>query len=227
MVPIMDMQFQILCFTTFVLVLTSLIYGIKFLKRRNYLLGIEWLIVTFSAANFLFFFLTDVRAAYNVSYFCDAFSRGFGIPIVTTAGLMAVTHNYRPSLLTDVLLFAGALAGGTVLVAVDAVAPVKPYFYLVMWSAFSLYLAYLAWRLLNLGELAHAVGVVLVLLSAQAIASIYDFYQLPGDQDHMLFYILASSTWAYLCVQMYYAYGALERAQQRTRSPDPMFVQMT
>lgn len=223
----MDMQYGILCFCTFVLVLTSLIYGIKFLKRRNYLLGIEWLIVTFSASNFLFFAVTDVRAAYNVSYFCDAFSRGFGIPVVTVAGLMAVTHSYRPSLLTDVLLFAGALAGGAVLVAVDAVAPVKPYFYLVMWSAFSLYLAYFAWRLLNLGELAHAVGVALVLASAQAIASIYDFYQLPGDQDHLLFYTFAGLTWSFLCVEMYYAYCALERAQQRTHSRDPMFVQMT
>lgn len=212
----MDFKTYMLLFGTAVLVVTSLVYGVKFLKRGNYLLGIEWLIVTFSATNFLIFALAGVQSSYSISYFCDAFSRAFGIPVITVAGLMAVTHGYKPSLRADVTLFVLSFVGGLVLVAAAAVAPFKPYFYLAMWTAFSLYLAYFAKRLLNAGEGGHAIGVVLVLVSAQAIASIYDFYTIPGDTpDHVIFYIFAGLAWSFLCVEMYYAYCALERAERR------------
>lgn len=211
---VMELQYYMLCLATIILVATSAAYGVKFLKKRNYLLGLEWLIVTFSASNALLFFLADIKAAYGISYFCDAFSRGFGIPLVAVAGLMAVTHAFRPVVLADVAIFALSIAGTVVLVASDAVAAAKPYFYVVTWTAFSVYLAYFARRLLRAGQGGSALGVVVSLLSAQAIAIVYDFFPIPGDHEHMIFYTLAELTWAYLCAQTYYAYCALERAEQ-------------
>jgi hypothetical protein len=101
-------------------------------------------------------------------------------------------------------------------VAVDFVAPAKPYFYLAMWTAYSIFLAYFAARLWSAGQRGHAIGLCLVLLSSQAIASIYDFFHLPGDdEEHTLFYIFALSAWAFSLVGTYYAYCALERADGR------------
>ncbi|CAG2151299.1 hypothetical protein [Cupriavidus numazuensis] len=214
----MEPSFYILCLSIATLVATSLIFGLKFLGKRNYLLGFEWLVVTFSASNFLLYFLGGVQFSYRISYFLDAFSRGFGIPVIATAGLLAVTHRYKPSILVDILFFAAAVAGTAVLVSADFVVEPKPYFYVAMWSAFSVYLAYFAWRLLRAGEGLHAFGVLAVLLTCQAIASIYDFYKIPGDDEHAIFYVLACLTWSFMCVVMYYAYGALERAEKSEAS---------
>lgn len=215
----MERNLYLLCFAMFVLVATSSIHGIKFLRKGNYLLGFEWLVVTFSASNFLLFALGGVQFSYRISFFCDAFSRGFGIPVIAVAGLMAITHRYRPSALMDVLFFAGAVAGTVVLVSVDAVAQPRPYFYVVMWSLFSVYLAWFAWKLLNAGEGLHAFGVFVVMVMAQAIACIYDFHVLPGDDaQHLIFFTLACLTWSLMCVELYYAYDALERAEQGSGS---------
>jgi hypothetical protein len=211
----MDMRHLVLCLSIAVLAVTSLVYGIKFLRKRNFLLGVEWLVITVSASNFLFFFLTGIEQSYAVSFFLDAFSRGFGIPVIAVAGLMVLTHGYRPSILADVLFFAGAIAGTCVLVGVDAVARPLPYFYLVMWSGFSVYLAYFVKRLLNAGSRLHAASVLFSLLTSLAIAVIYDFYKIPGDGSNVVFnfYVLATLTWAYQLFALYHAYDALERSE--------------
>lgn len=210
----MDFKFYGLCFANILLIATSCIYGVKFLKKGNYLLGYEWLIVTISASNALFYFLADAQFAYRVSYFLDAFSRSFGIPVISIAGLMVITHRYKPSIFTDVALFAFGIVVTVVVATADFMMQPKPYFYLVMWTVFSIYLAYFIKRLLNAGENFQAASLTMALISSQAIASIYDFYKLPGDDDHTLFYAFALATWAYLCVGMYYAYCALERAEE-------------
>ncbi|SPS00679.1 hypothetical protein [Cupriavidus taiwanensis] len=220
----MELSFYILCLSMATLVATSLIFGLKFLGKRNYLLGFEWLVVTFSASNFLLYFLGGVQFSYRISYFLDAFSRAFGIPVIATAGLLAVTHRYKPSIVGDVLFFGAAIAGTAVLVSADFMVQLRPYFYVAMWSAFSVYLVYFAWRLLSAGEGLHAFAVVVVLLTSQAIASIYDFYKIPGDDEQAIFYILACLTWSLMCVVMYYAYGALERAEKREASLSAMLA---
>ena len=196
------------------MVLAGCVYGWKFFRKRNYLLGLEWLIVGLSGANFFVYFLTGSSFVYNISYFFDAFSRAFGFPVIATAGLMVVSHGYKPSILADVGYFVASFAGAVILVAADFIVPAKPWFYLVMWTAYSIYLTYFAWRLLRAGEKTHAIGLFLVMLSAQAIASIYDFFHIPGDDEqHTLFYVLALITWAYALAETYYAYCALERAE--------------
>lgn len=212
----MELRNVVLCMACFTLFASGLTYGVKFLRKRNYLLGLEWLVVGFSAANFLVYFSTQSESAYLIAYFCDAFSRGFGIPIITVLGLMAVTHGYKPSALKDVLIFTGAIAATLVLISVPSLGRFLPYFYVSMWGVFALYLLYFACRLASVGETRQAAGVMLGMLASLTIAAIYDFYKIPGDETNVLlnFYVLALSTWAYVLVQLYYAYGALERAKE-------------
>jgi len=211
----MEPKIILLLLADLLLLLSTLIYGVKFLRKGNVLLGLEWLVVTVSTSNLLVYLLTEAQAAYSISFFLDAFSRGFGIPIIATAGLMAVTHRYKPSTRTDVLWFVGAFSGTFVLVGADFVARALPYFYLLMWTGFSIYLGYFAWRLWRAGEGFHAAAVGLALVTSQAIATIYDFYRIPGDEDQVIFLILALTTWAYLTVATYHAYCALERAEKQ------------
>ncbi|WP_333994789.1 hypothetical protein [Burkholderia orbicola] len=210
----MEPKFLLYCLADLALITTSLVYGVKLLRKRNALLGFEWLITTFSATNLMINALTGEPAFFSVSLFCDAFSRGFGIPIITIVGMMAVTHRYKPSIFIDVAYVVGALGATVVLWTADFMVQPKPYFYLVMWSLFSVYLVYVVKRLLVAGEKRTAVSVIVALVSTQITASIYDLYRIPGDSDHMIFYIFALLSWSYLSVALYYAYGALERVQE-------------
>ncbi|GLH50754.1 MULTISPECIES: hypothetical protein [Pseudomonas] len=205
----------VLCLACFLLLANGLTFGIRFLKKRNLLLALEWFVVAFSATNFLVFFLTGSEHAYLISYFCDAFSRAFGIPLITVLGLMAVTHAYKPSVGKELMMFAGAMLGTLALISTKVLVTLLPYFYVLMWVMFSVYLVYFAVRLANVGESLHAIGVMFGMLASLTIACIYDFYKIPGDDSNVLlnFYVLALTTWAYLLVHLYYAYCALERAK--------------
>jgi hypothetical protein len=218
----METVHQLFVASIAILAATASIYGMKFLGKGNYLLGIEWLVIALSGAGILVFALGDVEAGYRVAYFCDAFSSGCGGPAVTILGLMAVTHGYRPLPWFDVYLFAGAAAGTVALAEADAAAPLRPVFYLVMWTLLSLYLVDFIRRLAGVRAYRHAVGVGLVLVSAQAIAVIDDFYPLPGDEERLYFYALAGVVWSFLCVELYYAYCALERTMPATLPDDEL-----
>ena len=210
----MDLKTLMFLLADVVMVAAGVVYGWKFLKKKNYLLGVEWLVVATSGTNFFFYSLSQSQALYNISFFFDAFSRAFGFPVIAVAGLMVVTHRYRPSTVADVAFFVGSTIATFVLLA-DALTPIRPWFYLVMWTAYSGYLAYFVWRLLKAEEFGHALALTLVLVSSQAIATIYDFFHIPGDDEqHTLFYIAALFTWAYALVATYHAYCAIERAEK-------------
>lgn len=208
----MEIEQQLFVLSFGVLALTSAIFGVKFLVKGNYLLGAEWFVIALSGASIVVYALGDVDAAYGVAYFCDAFLRGCGGPAIMILGLMAVTHDYRPLPYFDLYLFGGAVAGTAALVEGDAAAQFRPAFYLCMWTVLSCYLAYFARRLMHVGACCHALGVVAVIVAAQAVAVMYDFYSFPGDEEHLIFYSLAAPVWSLLCVELYFAYCALERA---------------
>ncbi|MCY1266740.1 hypothetical protein D9M70_151630 [compost metagenome] len=199
------------------LITCGVVYGLKYVRiRKNYLLGFEWLIVAFSASNLLLFLVTGFKAGYSISFFLDAFSRAFGVPIVATLGLMAVTHNYRPSVTKDIMIFGVTFAATFVLVLADFVKGLLPYFYLIMWACYTLYLCYFTWRLLRAGEFMHALLNALTTAAALAVAVVYDFLPIPGDEDKMEFMIYALTVWGCQIIQQYYAYGALERAKNNS-----------
>lgn len=209
----MELRDVLALLTCVLLVISGTLYGVKFLRRRNVLLGLECLIVAFSATNFLIYLLTESTFSYSISFFCDAFSRGFGIPIVAVLGLMAVTHGYKPSALKDAVIFAVTFAGTFVLIKADFMVKPLPYFYVVMWGAYSVYLAYFIGKLASMGETLHALGMTVAAVLGLAVACIYDFFPIPGDDTKAIFMSLALGTWAYMMMQMYYSYLAFERAK--------------
>lgn len=209
----METQVVLALLSSFLLIASGTIYGVKFLYKRNYLLGFECLIIAFSATNFLVYLLTKWTIPYGISFFLDAFSRGFGIPIVAVLGMMAVTHDYKPSVLKDALIFAVSFAATFVLIGADFMAGPLPYFYVIMWTGYSLYLVYFIARLGYLGERLHALGMTVAMVLGLAVAFIYDFFPIPNDESKVVFLTLALTTWSYIMVQMYYAYSAFERAK--------------
>ncbi|WP_236233470.1 hypothetical protein [Pseudomonas tohonis] len=198
------------------LTICGLCYGVAFTRQRNYLLGGEFLIVGISAANFTIFLLTGWLANYNAAMFLDAFSRGVGIPIIATLGLMAVTHNYKPSLASDVLLFLAGFAAAAIYFMSNSFKDFLPYFYVVMWLAYTAYLAYFVWRLARAREPLHALATAVAGVAGLTIALRYDFFPIPGDDTKMLFMTLAFLTWSYSIVQSFYAYGALQRSRKNS-----------
>ncbi len=196
------------------LVLSGLGYGVAFIRRKNYLLGVEFLIVGISATNFTTFIATGWQANYNVALFLDAFSRGVGVPIIATLGLMAVTHNYKPSRAKDVILFVAAFAATAIYYLWPGFKELLPYFYVLMWSFYTLFLVYFIGRLLRAGESLHALATLLGGAAGLTIALRYDFYPIPGDDTKMIFMTCAFLTWSYSIVQLFYAYGALQRSRK-------------
>ncbi len=212
----MDARLISICIGALTLAATGFYYGAKFCQKGNYLIGVEWFALAVSSTNFMVYELTHWHITYLGVLFLDTFSRAFGLPIVTVAGLMVLTHKLRPTIRADVLLFVGT-AIATLIVLMEQFAPVLAYFLLAMWTVFTLYLFYFAYRLLRLGENCHALGVLIAAISNQTIAYMYDFYKIPADETNVIlnFYTIALFTWAYLTVQIYYSYRALERAMDR------------
>jgi hypothetical protein len=193
-------------------ILCSLIFGVKFLRKGNWLLGLEWLVITVSTTNLMIFLFNESPTTFGFSFFLDQFSRAVGIPVITTVGLMAVTHRYKPPVVADVLMFAAGIVIGFLFAFTGFASAIKPYFLLVAWSAYSVYLIYFAKLLWDDGEKLQAINVMGAMLASQFIASIYDFYHIPGDDDlHTIFYTLALTAWAYSLAALYYAYVAMER----------------
>jgi hypothetical protein len=210
-----------LAFVSLLLAVSAGVYGALFLKRGNYLLGPEWLVVCVSATNATVFFLTGLPALYEVSHFFDLFSRGFGFPIITVAGLMAVTRGYKPSIRTDIIMFAASFAIAFLIMNAGFVQPVVKYYLIAVWTLYSAYLVSFALKLWKAGERGQALLTLVGMAAAQLVASIYDFVPIFGDApgQPMNFYLLAESVWAVQLGQLYYAYRSLERAKGAQPAP--------
>jgi hypothetical protein len=193
--------------------LASLNYGVKFIKKRNYLVGLEWFALGISGLNVIVFLLTNSHVSYELMHFLDAFSRGFGLPIVAVVGLMEVNRQRKLSVVQEIMLVAGAVLGGVVLVTADFMVGILPYFYVVMWIWLSAYLVYFIVKLMEIGQPLHALSTFVALVTSLVIACIYDFYKIPGDETNVVlnFPFLALLTWGYFSASIYYAYCALER----------------
>ncbi|MFX1766368.1 hypothetical protein PWP93_28050 [Paraburkholderia sp. A1RI-2L] len=213
----MDLRTGVLCFSCLVLAASGLVFGAKFIKRKNHLLGLEFFILSTSATNFLIFNITGSPTLYSIAHFFDAFSRGFGVPVVGVAGLMAVTHNYKPSVRQEIFLFMISITGTIFIVNFDFLAKPLPYFYLIMWGVMMIYLCYIVKRLLEIGEALNVVMLTLGIVSSSIIAGVYDFYKIPGEETNVVFnfFTLALLVWSYFEVAIYYSYCALERGQGR------------
>lgn len=196
-------------------------YGIKFIRNyKNYLLGIEWIVVATSGTNFLIYGLIKAghdSPMYAFAYFLDAFSRSTGITLILVLGLMKVTHRYKPSAMVDVGAFALAAAAGLVLsqFAEEIGTPGK-IFYIVVNVLTTIFLIYFVKRLWEINERGHAALAAIATACGFVIAAIYDFVPIPGDDaEHTIFYIFALSTWGLQMFAYYRAHRVFDAHNKR------------
>ncbi len=137
------------------------------------------------------------------------------MPVIAVAGLMVITHGYKPSIKQDVLFFLLATVATFVLMDADFIQSIKPYFFVIGWTVLSIFLLYFIKRLWSVGAIFNVLMVFLALISSELIACIYDFYKIPGEDTNVVlnFYVLALNTWAFFMPAIYYAYCALERKE--------------
>lgn len=220
----MDLKTALYALADIFMIVAGFTYGFKFIRNyQNYLLGLEWIIVASSGTNFLVYGLVGANESspmYHAAFFLDAFSRSVGITVILVLGLMKVTHGYKPSIAVDIGVFGLAIIGGLVMsLFAEDLGVGGAIFYVVMNVLTTLFLFYFAWRLWQVGAYGNAISVAAVTIAAAAIAGIYDFYRIPGDdQHHTIFYILALTTWAAQMTVYYYGYRTLDRHTAHART---------
>ncbi|MFD8295095.1 transporter [Streptomyces bauhiniae] len=198
------------------LIFTGFFYGWKFIRRYgNYLLGLEWFILAVSASNFLAWSLLggdEGSPMYVVAYFLDAFSRSVGVALILVMGLMRVTHRYKPTLPVDIAVFALGVVAGLCLRKFHGheLHVVPATFFVVVNVLATLFLAWVSWRLWKSGARGPAIATALATAAGTAIAFMYDFFPLSGDDEYRTtFYILALATWGTQACVYFFAYRAL------------------
>ena len=196
-------------------------YGIKFIRNyKNYLLGIEWIIVATSGTNFLVYGLLQAghdSPMYTAAAFLDAFSRSVGITLILVLGLLTVTHRYKPSVAVDVGAFALAAAAGLFLLGYqETIGNPAKIFFIVVNVLTTVFVIYFIKRLWDIHEHGHAVWVAVATACGSVIAAIYDYVHIPGDDaEHTIFYIFALSTWGLQMFTYFRAYRAFDAHNKR------------
>ncbi|WP_336792026.1 transporter [Gordonia malaquae] len=207
--------------------------GIKFIRKySNWLIGLEWIIMATSGSNFLVYGITKAGTdspMYHFAFFLDAFSRSIGFTVILVLGLLVVTHRYKPTRTVEVGAFALAAVLGFLLSEfATEIGTSGKVFFLVMALGVSAFFVYYGQRLWALGERTHAVWVWVATVLNVVVASIYDFWHIPGDDaDHTLFYILALFTWGLAMLAVYRSYvvfDAHNRAADAFRGAAPAVV---
>lgn len=195
------------------LISSALFFGYCFLKRGNFLLGAEWLVIGFSASNMFLNFNGINQTSGTIAWTCDAFSRAVGIPVIALLGFAQLTHGYRPTLLTDIVLFVGGFLLAVTFVDSAALAPYLPYAYLVGSLAWTAYQFYLMRKLHSIGHGGLAALVGFFLVAVTGVGLLEGVYEIPGDATNTFlnFYFIAHWTWAAYFAALYFVYVALER----------------
>ncbi|MGW0162585.1 transporter [Mycobacterium sp. NPDC003323] len=205
------------------------VYGVRFIRRHhNYLIGLEWIIMAVSGSNFLLYGLLKAgqdSPMYRVAFFLDAFSRSIGFTLILVLGLLVLTHGYRPSTRAEVGVFALAAVLGFILSEfAEQIGTPGKVFFLLTALATSAFLGYFAWRLWWVGERAHAAWMGIATALNVVVASIYDFWRIPGDDaNYTLFYSLALFAWGLAMLVIYRAYDAFAMHTARAGQA-PKFV---
>lgn len=196
------------------LVVSGFLYGYKFLRRGNILLGFEWIILAYSASNMFLYFNGWNESAGVISLTCDAFSRSVGIPVIGVLGFLKLTHKYEPTLITDIILFAGGFLLAVVLLDSRSLEPYLPVAYMigsVAWWAYQFYFSTLLWKR---GLKGFAVVNVFLVFWMAFVAALEGAIAIPNDETNLVlnFFFIAHWTWAIGFAFLYYAYVAYENS---------------
>lgn len=197
------------------MIVVGFYFGWKLIRLyRNYLLGLEWMVVATSGSNFLLWAALsgdESSPLFSVSFFLDAFSRSVGITLILVLGLLRVTHGYKPSIFVDVAVFGVAIGAGLYLQQFRShelhVGPAT--FYLVVNVLTMCFLSYFCWRLWKIGARVAAIAAGIATAAGTAIALTYDFFPFPDDEHRTTFYILALATWGLQMCVYFKGYQAL------------------
>ncbi|MYN44774.1 hypothetical protein GTP23_06765 [Pseudoduganella sp. FT93W] len=194
-----------------VLVVVAGISGLALWGRRHFLLGDLAGLLAFSGICFLFYGVYEEPKAYTLSRLCDGALKGMALPVLVVLGMLAVTHQFRPArwlsagILWTVLLCAILLETKVNLTGIRVVVR------LCAWSALTVFLWYLATRLLRAGEFVHAIGIQVMVVSAQVVAVLAGNGSIEFARNDMPYLLFETISASFLCVQLYYAVYALER----------------
>jgi hypothetical protein len=196
------------------LAIVGIYYGTRFIRIKNYLLGWEWIILGFSASSMLLAVATQRTFFEEVSLYCDAFSRGVGIPLIATLGFIELFSGRKLPKTIGIILFAGGAAFAWAARTVWAHTPGLEITYLVVGQVFNLVMLYFAYRLFAARITGHGVAILIAMVALIAISLLEGgFIAFPGEATNVLFnwLTLAMFIWSLSFAECFYAYRALER----------------
>lgn len=208
------------------MIVACLYYGWQCIRQyRNYLLGLEMLVIGTSGTNFLLWSLlsgSEASLMYKAAYFLDAFSRSLGATLILILGMMAVTHRYRPGIRFDVAIFALAAVVAYCLrgfhgadLDTNHTAYWVAVFYVAMNVITTAFLALVVKRLWQANHKIRSLATAVITAVGAYVAVIYDFFPFSfDDESRTLFYTLALATWGTQAFIYYHAYAALDAVQK-------------
>ncbi len=202
------------------LTFTGFYFGRRFLRLDNRLLGWEWVVLGFSAANMALAGLTQQPLFEAVSYYCDAFSRGVGFPVIAVLGFVELFRGRKFSWQFDVVAFAGGAVFAWAARTVWAESPALQQFYMVAGLTFNLCMVYFAVRLFAVRLVAHGVAIIVGLVALIGVSLLEGgFIAFPGEETNVLFNWLtvALLVWALVFAHYFFAYRAYEAATSGQR----------
>jgi hypothetical protein len=205
----------------FSLVFTGLYYGIRFLRLGNRLLGWEWIVLGFSSANMLLAILFQNAVFEAASFFCDAFSRGVGFPVIATLGFVELFRGRKFPWTFDVAAFAGGAVFSWAARTVWAESPGLQLFYMGATQVFTFCMLYFATRLFSVRLAGHSIAIIAGLIALFGVSLLEGgFIAFPGEETNVLFnwLTIALFIWALVFAQYFLAYRAYE-AVARGRLP--------
>lgn len=197
------------------LVFTGLYYGVKFLKLGNKLLGWEWIVLAFSAANMSLAFLLQGAVFEAISLYCDAFSRAVGFPVIATLGFVELFRGRKFPWQLDVAAFAGGAAFAWAARTVWAESQLLQQYYMVAGLVFSVCMLYFAVRLFTARLVGHGIAIIVGLIVLFGVSLLEGgFIAFPGEETNVFlnWLTVGQFVWALVFAQYFFAYRAYEGA---------------
>jgi hypothetical protein len=200
------------------LMFVGLIYGLRFLKLKNYLLGFEWIILGLSSMCGIIFLASGSVHIEQIWTFFDVFSRLFGITIIGSIGLLKVTHTIVPSHRFDAGIFALGFAASAAFIANPALEQQigLPIAELVMAAIFLTIIFIVAWQCFKRRLYLSALAMLATLILFSYVSLMGDFHELGPDgiPIHLVNFSTAHLVWAFGFAAIYHSYAALARAKR-------------
>ena len=209
----MSMRDLVMIIADLSLIFTGYYFGYRFLRLGNKLLGWEWVVLAFSASNLLVGILLQSPSFEAVAFYCDAFSRGVGFPLIATLGFVELFRGRKFSWQFDVVAFAGGAVFAWAARTVWAESQTLQQFYMVAGQVFNVCMLYFAARLFAVRLVGHGMAIIVGLIALFGISLLEGgFIAFPGEETNFLFnwMTIALFVWALVFAQYFFAYRAYE-----------------